>query len=89
MLTRTDNATQLYLEEDVWKVLQILARQTGTSISDLVRKAVREHYVASKANREQVLMSVVGIWKDRSDLPETDTYIRRLRKGTRLRRLAG
>jgi len=80
--------TQLYLEEDVWKVLQIMARQTGTSISDLVRKAVRERYVASKANREQVLMSVVGLWKDRSDLPETDTYIRRLRKGSRLERLA-
>jgi len=80
--------TQLYLEEDVWKVLQIMARQTGTSISDLVRKAVRERYVASKANREQVLMSVVGLWKDRSDLPETDTYIRRLRKGSRLGRLA-
>ena len=80
--------TQLYLEEDVWKVLQIMARQTGTSISDLVRKAVRERYVASKANREQVLMSVVGLWKDRSDLPETATYIRRLRKGSRLGRLA-
>ena len=80
--------TQLYLEEDVWKVLQTMARQTGTSISDLVRKAVRERYVASKVNREQVLMSVVGLWKDRSDLPETDTYIRRLRKGSRLGRLA-
>jgi hypothetical protein len=81
--------TQLYLEEDVWKVLQILARQTGTSISDLVRKAVRERYVASKANREQVLMSIVGLWNNRSDLPETETYIRRLRKGSRLRRLTG
>ena len=80
--------TQLYLDEDVWKVLQIMARQTGTSISDLVRKAIRERYVASKANREQVLMSVVGLWKDRSDLPDTDTYLRRLRKGSRLRRLA-
>ena len=80
--------TQLYREEDVWKVLQIMARQTGTSISDLVRKAVRERYIASKGNREQVLMSVVGLWKDRSDLPETDTYVRRLRKGSRLKRLA-
>jgi hypothetical protein len=80
--------TQLYLEEDVWKVLQIMARQTGTSISELVRKAVRERYIASKGNREQVLMSVVGLWKDRSDLPEADTYVRRLRKGSRLKRLA-
>jgi hypothetical protein len=26
--------------------------------------------------------------KDRKDLPETETYVRRLRKGKRLRRLA-
>ena len=79
--------TQLYLEENVWKVLQILSRQSGASISDLVRQAVRERYVGGKTNREQVLKSVVGLWKDRRDLPGTETYVRRLRKGDRLKRV--
>jgi hypothetical protein len=41
----------------------------------------------SKAKRKQALPSVVGIWKDRTDLPDTETYIRCLRKGRRLARL--
>jgi len=79
--------TQLYLEEDVWKVLQILSRQSGTSISDLVRQAVRERYVGGKTNREQILKSVVGLWKDRRDLPDTESYVRSLRRGKRLERV--
>jgi len=80
--------TQLYLEEDVWKVLQILSRQSGASISDLVRQAVRERYVGNpKTNRHEVLMSVVGLWKNRRDLPDTDSHVRSLRQGDRLERL--
>ena len=45
-------------------------------------------FVAAKANREQVLMSVVGLWKDREDLPDTETYLRRLRRGNRVKRFA-
>jgi hypothetical protein len=79
--------TQLYLDEDVWKVLQMLSRQTGASISELVRKAVRERYVESKPNRAQILMSVVGLWKDRTDLSDTETYVRELRRSKRLQRI--
>jgi hypothetical protein len=32
-------------------------------------------------------MVAVGLWKDRTDLPDTETYFRNLRKGTRLARL--
>jgi len=80
--------TQLYLDEDVWKVLQIVSRQSGSSISDLVRQAVRERYVGAKTNREQVLKSVVGLWKDRRDLPDAEIYVRRLRRGDRLERVS-
>jgi hypothetical protein len=37
--------------------------------------------------RKAAMMAAVGIWKDRTDLPDTETYIRNLRKGTRLQRL--
>jgi len=79
--------TQLYIEEDVWKRLQILSRQSGTSISDLVRKAVRNQYMSGPENSRNVLMSVVGLWKNRTDLPDTDTYVRSLRKGKRIERI--
>jgi hypothetical protein len=37
--------------------------------------------------RKAAMMSIVGLWKDRTDLPDTETYIRSLRDGTRLERL--
>ncbi len=33
------------------------------------------------------MQALVGMWKDRKDLPDSTTYVRRLRKGTRLRRI--
>ena len=75
--------TQLYLDEDIWKVLQIRSRLSGTSISELVRQAIREKYGVSAEKRRQAMESWVGAWKDRTDLPDTETYIRQLRKGDR------
>ena len=37
--------------------------------------------------RRAAMMAAVGLWKDRTDLPDTETYVRNLRKGTRLARL--
>jgi hypothetical protein len=37
--------------------------------------------------RKEALLSVIGMWKDRTDLPDTETYVRSLRKGKRLARL--
>ena len=80
--------TQLYLNEDTWKALHIRARQRKTSISELVRQAVREKYGRSAADRREAMQAFVGIWKDREDLPDSEQYVRRLRKGKRLRRIA-
>jgi hypothetical protein len=79
--------TQLYLNEDIWKVLHVRSRQQGTSISELVRQAVRDKYVSTPASRRQAMQALVGIWKDRKDLPDSTTLVRRLRKGTRLKRI--
>ena len=81
--------TQLYLDEDIWKVLHIRSRQSGTSISELVRQAVRDKYGSSPANRREAMQAWVGIWKDRKDLPSTEAYVRQLRKGGRRRRRLG
>jgi predicted DNA-binding ribbon-helix-helix protein len=79
--------TQAYLEEPVWKLLHTLARQSGSTVSALVRQAVREKYVKDPEARKKALLSAIGIWKDRTDLPDTETYIRTLRKDTRWKRL--
>ena len=79
--------TQLYLEESIWKLLEIHARQSGTSISELVRQALRDKYGISPETRREAMQAVVGMWKDRADLPKTETYIRQLRRGGRLRRI--
>jgi hypothetical protein len=80
--------TQLYLHEDIWKALHIRSRQQRTTISELVRQAVRDKYGSSPASRREAMQAMVGLWKNRKDLPDTETYVRRLRKGKRLRRLA-
>ncbi len=73
----------------MWKTLQIEARQAGTSISELVRQAVQERYGVSPAKRRVAMQALVGIWKDRKDISsDTGKYIRQLRRGTRLKRLA-
>jgi hypothetical protein len=80
--------TQLYLDNDIWKALHVRSRQQRTSISELVRQAVRDRYGSSPANRRQAMAALVGMWKDRGDLPDSTTYVRRLRKGKRLKRIA-
>ena len=79
--------TQLYLHEDIWKALHIRSRQRKTSISELVREAVREKYGSSPADRKEAMDALVGIWKDRADLRDSEKYVRRLRKGKRLARI--
>jgi hypothetical protein len=81
--------TQLYIDEGLFHTLAAVSREKKTTISDLVRKALARVYGKKSSTREKLeaLQAVCGIWKDRSDLPPTDKYIRSLRKDTRLKRL--
>jgi hypothetical protein len=79
--------TQLYLDDDIWNVLHIQARQGGTSVSELVRRAVRDTYANSPEKRRRAMQDWVGTWRGRKDVADSETYVRRLRKGKRLRRL--
>ena len=80
--------TQLYLEDDLWKTLHILARQSRSTVSELARKAIREKYLGDAARRKEALLSAVGLWKNRTELPSTERYVRGLRKDDRLRRIS-
>ncbi len=78
--------TQLYLEDDLWSTLHTKALLEGATISELVRVAVRERYLGNIEERRQAMLGIIGLWKDRDDLEDTETMVRRLRGGTRLKR---
>jgi hypothetical protein len=77
----------VYLNENIWRALRIRSNRLGTSISELVRQAIHEKYGGSRVARAKAMQAAVGLWKDRNDLPDTDSYVRRLREGKRLARI--
>lgn len=81
--------TQLYLDDDLWNALHVLARSAGTSISELVREAVRDRYIGRLEQRRKAMQAFAGIRRDRTDIGASEKYIRRLRRGGRLEKLTG
>jgi metal-responsive CopG/Arc/MetJ family transcriptional regulator len=79
--------TQLYLDEDLWGTLHDRARSQKTTISELVRQAVRERYLGSQRQRMEAMQAFVGIRKPASQTPDAVELVRRLRRGDRLDRL--
>jgi hypothetical protein len=80
--------TQLYLDDDMAKVLATVSRQRGTTVSELVRECVRDKFAERQPiDRASLVRQVAGVWKHRRDLGATETYVRTLRHDTRRRRL--
>jgi 6-phosphogluconate dehydrogenase len=79
--------TQLYLEDDLWNALHAQARSDGTSISHLVREAVRDRYLGKLDERRKAMQAFVGIRGNREDVADTETYVRNLRRSQRLDKL--
>jgi hypothetical protein len=80
--------TQLYLEENVWNALHARAESEKTTISELVRRAVRERYLGDFDQRREAMQAFVGIRRGRREVPDATQQVRALRRGTRLDRLA-
>ena len=78
--------TQLYLDEALHRRLGRLAAQQGRTVSDLVREAIARAYSADSDDRLSTLEGITGLWENRAGLGGTPAYVRRLRKGTRLKR---
>jgi len=76
--------TQLYLDEATHRRLRDLARRQGRTVSDLVREAVTRTYgTADVEELKRTLKGIAGLWRDRDDLPDTEEYVRQLRRSTR------
>jgi hypothetical protein len=79
--------TQLYLDEQLWDVLHTRARSQETSISELVRQAVRERYFGTRDERTKAMRAFVGVAKTGTQAPDAVDYVQSLRRSDRLERL--
>jgi len=74
---------QVYLRNSIWETLRVRSREQGTSVSGLVCRAVCEKYGDSLSSRRDAMQALVGLRKNRRELRDTATYVRKLRKGSR------
>jgi hypothetical protein len=68
-------------------VLHRQARNQKTTISELVRQAVRERYLSGAEERRSAMRALVGLRAGRADAQDTEKYLRDLRKSDRIERL--
>jgi hypothetical protein len=52
---------RILFEPEEYQKLEILARQQGTTVPDLIRKAVRDRYVLSMADRKRALEEILRL----------------------------
>ncbi len=83
--------TQIYLREEQGRYLERRSKQTGETVSDLIRSAIDETYLrpraVTKAEKLRIIRSTAGAWKD---FPMTgEEYVERIRGSGRLARLHG
>jgi len=80
----------LYLDDNLWSALHARARSRKTTVSALVREAVRERYLGRRDEQRKTMQEFVGIRKERSGTENNAVeYVRSRRRGDRLDRLGG
>jgi predicted DNA-binding ribbon-helix-helix protein len=79
--------TQLYLDEQLWNLLHAKARSGNTTVSELVRTAVREQYLGPREERRQAMQDFVGLRKGKAEAKSAVDTVRGMRRGDRLERL--
>lgn len=78
--------TQLYLDDHLWNALHTRARSRKTTVSELVREAVRERYLGSRDEQRKAMQEFVGTRQERFENDAVE-YVRSLRRSGRLDRL--
>ena len=79
--------TQLYLDDQLWNALHARALSQKTTVSHLVREAIRERYLGDREQRMKAMKQVVGIRKGTDETLDAVEYIQSLRRSDRLERL--
>ncbi len=81
--------TQLYLDDHLWSALHARAQSEKTTISELVRQAIRERYMGDLEKRRSAMERFVGLRKAAAGNRDATAEVRTLRRGNRLNRLEG
>jgi hypothetical protein len=76
--------TQLYLDDQLWEALHARARDQRTTMSELVREAVRERYLGNREQRAKAMQDFVGSRKRRAGQADAIEEVRSLRRGGRI-----
>ncbi len=76
--------TQLYLDDHLWNALHARARSRHTTVSELVREAVRERHLGNLEERAKAMQDFVGVRRERSRVANAVKQVRQLRRGGRL-----
>ena len=77
----------MYLDDQLWGALHARARREKTTVSELVRQAVRERYLGDREQRRAAMQQFVGIRKSPANRAGSTEQVRRLRGGSRLDKL--
>src|SRR5258708_2540823 len=80
--------TQLYLDDQLWSALHARARTQMTTVSELVRQAVRERYLGSREQCMKAMQDFVGTRKTPPSALAAVEEVRSLRRGSRIDRFA-
>lgn len=76
--------TQIYLDEDLARLLAAESRRRKTTVSWLIRDAAAQVYGSQPdGERPARIRRLAGVWADRADLADTDEAVRELRASTR------
>lgn len=79
--------TQLYLDDELWGTLHARARRDQTTVSELVRQAVRERYLGGQEQRLAAMMALIGSAGPHPQKIDSTEQVRALRRGSRMKRL--
>ena len=75
---------QLYLDDEMARLLTTESRRRGTAMSKLVRDAVAQQYGRQASNdRGAIIDRLASIWADREDLGNTADMVRISKAGPR------
>ncbi len=75
------------MDDQLWGALRARAQSEKTTVSELVRQAVRERYLGDLERRRAAMQSFVGIHEVRAEDRDAREEVRRLRRGGRVERV--
>src|ERR1700737_5673640 len=83
--------TQIYLDDRQRRERHRGGERTGQTVSALIREAIDARFAGTSTEDflKALRTGAFGVWRQRLDLGLTETYVRRVRRGSRINRLGG